>query len=129
MSIGHAPNALIADYAAGALPPGMSLLVASHLTYCPACRDKVARLEALGGALLAEASAVAPRTALPERRRWRGSPRPRRRSRSARQADAALPRPRLPEAARGRSATCAGGRCCRGSRRAGSTASRPSGSG
>lgn len=60
MSIGHAPNRLIADYAAGALPPGMSLLVASHLTYCPACRDKVARLEALGGALLAEANVVAP---------------------------------------------------------------------
>ena len=56
MSIGHAPNRLIADYSAGALPPGMSLLVASHLTYCPACRDKVARLEALGGALLAEAN-------------------------------------------------------------------------
>lgn len=38
---------------AGALSPGLSLLVASHLTYCSACRDKATRLEALGGALLA----------------------------------------------------------------------------
>jgi len=60
MSIGHAPVGLIADYAAGTLPPGMSLLVASHLSYCPACRDKAARLEALCGALLAEAEAVDP---------------------------------------------------------------------
>ena len=60
MTSGHAPNGMIADYAAGALSQGMSLLVASHLTYCPACRDKAARLEALGGALLAESEAVAP---------------------------------------------------------------------
>jgi putative transcriptional regulator len=38
----------------------MSLLVASHLTFCPCCRDKLARLEALGGALLTEADAVPP---------------------------------------------------------------------
>ena len=60
MTSGHAPTEMIADYAAGALSQGMSLLVASHLTYCPACRDKAARLEALGGALLAEGEAVAP---------------------------------------------------------------------
>ena len=52
MTSGHAPTGMIADYAAGALSEGMSLLVASHLTYCPCCRDKAARLEALGGALL-----------------------------------------------------------------------------
>jgi putative transcriptional regulator len=40
------------DYAAGSLPAGMSLLVACHLTYCPACRDRTARLEAVGGAFL-----------------------------------------------------------------------------
>ncbi len=40
------------DYAAGSLSTGMSLLVASHLTYCPSCRDRVARLELLGGAFL-----------------------------------------------------------------------------
>ena len=106
----------------------MSLLVASHLTYCPACRDKAARLEALGGALLAEASAVAPgprclekalariaaaEAAEPERR---GAPMRRCRARSA-------------AGWRCGSATCAGGRCGLGSPSAGSTALRPSGSG
>ena len=60
MTSGHAPTGMIADYAAGALSPGMSLLVASHLTSCPCCRDKAARLEALGGALLCEREAVPP---------------------------------------------------------------------
>lgn len=60
MTSGHAPTELIADYAAGALAEGMSLLVASHLTYCPCCADRLARLEALGGALLAQSEAVAP---------------------------------------------------------------------
>lgn len=48
---------MLADYAAGGLSEGFSLLVATHLTYCPACRREVARAEALGGALLAEGSA------------------------------------------------------------------------
>lgn len=56
----HVPAETIADYAAGLLPAGLSLLVASHLTFCPCCRRKAARLEALGGALLAGADAVAP---------------------------------------------------------------------
>jgi putative transcriptional regulator len=56
----HAPTELIAEYAAGALAPGMRLLVASHVAWCPACRGKVARLEAIGGALLAEGEEVAP---------------------------------------------------------------------
>ncbi|HET9067412.1 MAG TPA: hypothetical protein VFN28_02120 [Amaricoccus sp.] len=60
MTSGHAPTAMIADYAAGALSPGMSLLMASHLTWCPCCRDKVARLESLGGALFCRGEAVEP---------------------------------------------------------------------
>jgi len=60
MQSGHAPTETIADYAAGALTPGMTLLVASHLSYCPACRDKASRLEALAGALLADCPPVAP---------------------------------------------------------------------
>ena len=56
----HAPTELIADYAAGALSPGMSLLVASHLSYCACCGAKAAALEAVGGALLAAAEPVAP---------------------------------------------------------------------
>jgi putative transcriptional regulator len=56
----HAPTELIADYAAGSLSPGMQLLVASHLSLCPDCRDRAARVEALGGALFAEVEPVAP---------------------------------------------------------------------
>ena len=117
---------MLADYAAGALSQGMSLLVASHLTFCPACRDKAARLEALGGALLAEGESVAPT------------------SRCLREALARIGRPdRVRGAAAGlgrcrgrsasgcgrRSATSTGGRWRPGSRPAGSTGSAPSGSG
>jgi len=49
----HVSNEMLSAYADGSLSDGMSLLVASHLTFCPTCRDKVARLEALGGALMA----------------------------------------------------------------------------
>jgi putative transcriptional regulator len=56
----HAPTELIAGYAAGTLSPGMSLLVASHLSYCRCCREKSTALEAIGGALLAASEPVAP---------------------------------------------------------------------
>jgi putative transcriptional regulator len=56
----HATPDLLAGYAAGSLSDGMSLVVASHMTYCPGCRDRAARLEAVGGALLAEAEPVEP---------------------------------------------------------------------
>lgn len=46
-------DALLAEYAAGSLPAGLSLLVASQLTFNPAGRRQVAELERLGGALLA----------------------------------------------------------------------------
>jgi putative transcriptional regulator len=48
----HPPESLLVDYAAGTLPEAISLLVATHLTYCPDCRKEVQALEAVGGALL-----------------------------------------------------------------------------
>lgn len=60
MRTGCAPTELLADYAAGALSPGMTLVLASHLCTCRCCRDKAARLVALGGALLADAPAAQP---------------------------------------------------------------------
>ncbi|MFT7390943.1 MAG: putative transcriptional regulator [Paracoccaceae bacterium] len=45
-------DAILADYASGALPPGMSLLVAAHLTFSPDARSRAAGFEAIGGALL-----------------------------------------------------------------------------
>ena len=43
---------LLFGYAAGDLPPALSMLVASHLTLSPQSRDEVDRLEAIGGAML-----------------------------------------------------------------------------
>lgn len=40
------------EYASGSLDEGMSLLVASHMTFCPCCRRVAEAEEAIGGALL-----------------------------------------------------------------------------
>lgn len=56
----HPRSDTLRAYAAGTLPPGLALLVATHLGFCRCCRDKVAGLEALCGALLASAEPVAP---------------------------------------------------------------------
>jgi putative transcriptional regulator len=52
-TITHPTSGLLAAHAAGSTPRGIDLLIASHLTFCPACRDRVRRLETVGGALLA----------------------------------------------------------------------------
>lgn len=52
----HPRLASLAAYAAGHLDAAASLLVACHLTLCPRCRETVAGLEALGGALVAAES-------------------------------------------------------------------------
>jgi putative transcriptional regulator len=49
----HPTSAMLSAYAAGSATDGVSLLVAAHLTYCPACRAAVRELEALSGALFA----------------------------------------------------------------------------
>lgn len=49
----HPTDDVLLEYASGALGDGMSLLVASHLTFCPECRRVVEAEEAIGGALLA----------------------------------------------------------------------------
>ena len=50
----HPSESFLLDYAAGSAPEPIGLLVASHLTLCPACRREVEQLERLGGALLEE---------------------------------------------------------------------------
>lgn len=50
----RAPDELLADYAAGATSPGLSLLLATYLTGRPAARRRLGEMEAIGGALLAE---------------------------------------------------------------------------
>jgi putative transcriptional regulator len=48
----HPSEARLLDYASGAAPEPVALLVATHLALCPGCRRRVAELEAVGGALL-----------------------------------------------------------------------------
>ena len=63
MSITHHPSeALLLDYATGALSEAWSLAVATHLALCPVCRRTVSDIEALGGSLL-DAIAPEPMTA------------------------------------------------------------------
>ena len=47
----HPGSDLLMDYVSGAAPEPVALLVATHVSLCRDCRDEVARLEALGGAL------------------------------------------------------------------------------
>ena len=56
----HLPtNEMLADYASGAASPGLSLLIAAHLTHAPESRAKVCAYEVVGGALLANEAPAA----------------------------------------------------------------------
>jgi putative transcriptional regulator len=60
MSVIHHPNdELLSAYAAGTGEPAVSLMVATHLTYCPKCRADVSILESLGGQMLRDLPAAA----------------------------------------------------------------------
>ena len=52
MSRHPAPDELLLDYAAGALPEGPALAVALHVALDPGARATVDRLNAVGGALI-----------------------------------------------------------------------------
>jgi putative transcriptional regulator len=54
----HASDALLLSYAAGALPAGLALAVASHLSLCGACARRAAVAEEVGGYLLDQTDAV-----------------------------------------------------------------------
>lgn len=48
----HPTDALLVAYGAGGLTEPLALVVATHLSACPACRDRVADIEMVGGSLL-----------------------------------------------------------------------------
>lgn len=48
----HLPDELLMAYAAGTTHEAESLMVATHLTYCPVCREKVASFEEIGAAAM-----------------------------------------------------------------------------
>jgi putative transcriptional regulator len=50
----HPDEALLAEFAAGTLPPAQALAINAHLHYCHKCRDTLRELETLGGALLSQ---------------------------------------------------------------------------
>ncbi|MFX1681879.1 ChrR family anti-sigma-E factor [Mitsuaria sp. CC2] len=50
----HPADELLLSLASGALPIGMRLVTETHLELCPACRERVAMLRALGGVVLEE---------------------------------------------------------------------------
>lgn len=55
MSVKHHPSdATLIAYGAGSLGEGLSLVVATHLSYCAECRQRVQEIETLGGVLLEE---------------------------------------------------------------------------
>lgn len=56
----HPGEELLVAYAAGASDEAVSLLVATHLALCPACRREVANAERAGGALLNDLDPVPP---------------------------------------------------------------------
>jgi putative transcriptional regulator len=48
----HPSETTLVAYASGSLPEALGLVLASHLVHCHICRDALAELEAVGGALL-----------------------------------------------------------------------------
>ena len=51
----HPDEATLMSYAAGGLTEPFAIIVGSHAELCPACRRTLRRLNAFGGALMAEA--------------------------------------------------------------------------
>ena len=50
----HPAREILLDYADGSLGEPAALVIATHLAFCPNCRQQVADLEAIGGAFLEE---------------------------------------------------------------------------
>ena len=48
----HPDDALLLAYASGAADEAVSLILATHLSYCSQCRLRSGEMEAIGGALL-----------------------------------------------------------------------------
>ena len=57
MATAHPTKEHLAAYASGSLSEGMSLLVASHATYCPQCREEVERFETIGASVFCDVAA------------------------------------------------------------------------
>ena len=59
MMVKHHPNEnLLAEYAAGSLPFGLSIGISAHLHFCSHCQHRLEQLNSLGGSLLEEGQSV-----------------------------------------------------------------------
>lgn len=57
----HLSDVTLQDYAAGALDNTMEVVIACHLTLCPACRRRSNLADGLGGVVLSNGASTAPR--------------------------------------------------------------------
>ncbi len=48
----HPPDDTVLRYANGTLPEAPAIVVATHLSFCPACRHRMETYEMLGGSML-----------------------------------------------------------------------------
>lgn len=55
----HPTDEILLDYAFGGMREPMALVVATHMVFCPVCRDTVARFERVGGGMLSETKEAA----------------------------------------------------------------------
>lgn len=55
----HVSDELLMSYEAGSLAEGWSLAVATHLNFCPECRERARQAAEIGGAVLAASTEVA----------------------------------------------------------------------
>ncbi len=55
----HLTDALLMAYSAGTLPEAFDLVVATHISLCDECRARMHAFDAVGGAVMEDAGAVA----------------------------------------------------------------------
>jgi putative transcriptional regulator len=61
----HLDDSTLMSFAAGALPEALAVVAAAHVAVCPRCRDELATMEMLGGALLGSLPGAAMRSPAP----------------------------------------------------------------
>jgi putative transcriptional regulator len=61
----HLDDSTLMSFAAGSLPAGLAVVAAAHVAVCTRCRDEVAMMERLGGALLGAIPGAAMRVPVP----------------------------------------------------------------
>jgi putative transcriptional regulator len=61
----HLDDSTLLSFAAGSLPASLAVLAAAHVAICPRCRDEMAVMELVGGALLGDLPGAAMRGPVP----------------------------------------------------------------